>query len=347
MSPLMGSCFRKFLTKLVVWAVCSIAVIGFVIVGMNIYEERQLAGLCERRYPLLNPALRCSQNQAESRVFVPEYEQFQSELETRINDVKKQGSITEIGVYFRDLENGPWFGINERQGFFAASLFKLPVMIAVYRKALKSSGILSEEFALTSPPDPSRVNVTDPSETVVQGQYYDVRSLLKRMIVYSDNLSMDILHVRLQQDYKDGTDPEQNIYRDIGVLSTETGGQITPKAYSALLRILYNARYLGKEYSEEALDLLSQADYKKGLAAGVPAGIPIAHKFGIRDSDKPEKFFHDCGIVYHPERPYVLCIMTIGSVVEENESLISDISARVFREVDRRAQKSADQNPLF
>ena len=339
------ACYRKPFAWIMTAAACVLLVAGTLSLVI-VFQDRRFRSSCESKYLLLNPLLRCKDG--EENVFVPDYEPFQSTLEEHIQKAKMQGTIEQVGIYFRDLSSGPWFGINEREGFFAASLFKLPIMIALYREAQQSPNILDEQFSMTSPPDPALVNLTDPSQTVVQGQYYSVRELLEKMIVYSDNVSMEILHTRLSATGSN-ENPVESIYRELGVLSTETGGQITPKAYSALLRVLYNGRYLGKEYSEEALRLLSRADFREGLDAGVPDKIVVAHKFGIRDDDRPEKFFHDCGIIYHPTRPYILCIMTRGTSIDDNIALIVDISSTVFKEVDRRTsqQKKWKDTPLY
>jgi beta-lactamase class A len=57
---------------------------------------------------------------------------------------------------------------------------------------------------------------------------------------------------------------------------------------------------------------MTRATQTDKLAAGVPKGIKIAHKIGTYDTgvaDKP-KVYTDCGIVYVPLRPYILCLMT-------------------------------------
>src|SRR5207248_2823209 len=89
--------------------------------------------------------------------------------------------------------------------------------------------------------------------------------------------------------------------------------QVSVVTYSSFFRVLYNASYLTRDDSQKALALLAGVDYKDGLVAGVPASVPIAHKFGERETTgDTTKQLNDCGIVYYPSHPYLLCVMTRG-----------------------------------
>ncbi len=89
--------------------------------------------------------------------------------------------------------------------------------------------------------------------------------------------------------------------------------------------------------SEKALGLLSSAKFEEGLSAGVPSEVKVAHKFGEREeSETNEIQFHDCGIIYFPNNPYLLCIMTKGNNLTNLETVLSTISKMVYEEVDSR-----------
>jgi hypothetical protein len=70
-----------------------------------------------------------------------------AKLETLIDTEVKKGAITFVSVYYRDLNNGPWLGINEREQFFPASLMKVPLMMHYYKVAEEHPGILDELVA--------------------------------------------------------------------------------------------------------------------------------------------------------------------------------------------------------
>jgi hypothetical protein len=69
--------------------------------------------------------------------------------------------------------------------------------------------------------------------------------------------------------------------------------------------------------------------------AGVPPEIVVSHKFGERhfEGDVEIEQLHDCGIVYKPNHPYMLCIMTRGHDVRTLAPVIAQISKMVYSHV--------------
>jgi hypothetical protein len=114
----------------------------------------------------------------------------------------------------------------------------------------------------------------------------------------------------------------------------------TARQYSHLFRALYNGTYLSKPLSEKVLELLSKTRFDRGLVAGVPEGTVVSHKFGVRnivnsdaDTTPVARELHDCGIIYYPNNPYFLCVMTRGADFPTLESVIKDISRITWNEV--------------
>lgn len=282
-------------------------------------------------YQLINPLLRCGGKA--DLLFVGEYEDFEIELAAWLDRQKEAGVIDEAAVYFRDLRAGPWFGIDERTEFVPSSLFKLPLMIAVLRASENVDDLLLEEVTLSGVYTGLQ-NVTSAEETVIPGQYYTVETLLRKMIAHSDNASQFVLKQVLVAIDPTG-DAVKAIYSDLGMVSAYEKETLTVKSYASLFRVLYNARYLPPELSEKALEILSEATFYDGLRKGIPPDIIVAHKFGIRDvPDEPDqKQLHDCGIVYHPVRPYLVCIMTRGKDRQRNADIIGEVSERIYKNV--------------
>jgi len=87
--------------------------------------------------------------------------------------------------------------------------------------------------------------------------------------------------------------------------------------------------------SEKALKYLSHIDFHEGIAGGVPAGVPVASKFGekVLDDGKVVEL-HEFGIVYHPRGPYLLGVMTKGSDLGRQSAVIREISRLIYAEID-------------
>jgi beta-lactamase class A len=280
-------------------------------------------------YKYINPLLECDGfNVGDSKNYNTLKRNIQTIIDTQINNHK----ISFASVYYRDLNNGPWFGINEKEYFSPASLVKVPVMIAYYKLAETDPLILQKKLVNTRPYDPKEQNIV-PEVSLAVNQEYTIEELIRRMIVYSDNLAYDLL--------LDNIDNQKifNVYRDLGADISKAsedpnGNIITVTDYASFLRILFNSSYLDKDSSEKALKLLSEVAYKNGLVAGVPKNVLVAHKFGERQyMGTGEKQLHDCGIVYEPQKPYLLCIMTRGNNFENDAALIRSISSTVYKQI--------------
>ena len=110
--------------------------------------------------------------------------------------------------------------------------------------------------------------------------------------------------------------------------------------YSVFFRVLYNATYLSINHSELALKILGDTKFAEGLRAGVPEHVAIAHKFGYRRMDgalrdTPSSQLHDCGIVYYPNKPYFICVMTKGNNINDLKAFIGEVSEAVYRDVEK------------
>jgi beta-lactamase class A len=299
--------------------------------GFSRHSGLQYLTLSERGLQHITPLLDCEM--ARDYVEDSELKPFESRVENFIKNVESKKWGDDIAIYFRDLKNGPWFGIGKTQGFYPASLLKVPEMISLLKEADSNPALLKKKI-LYNNPELESVQNAEVADKLILGKSYTVEELLKRTLVNSDNVSANLLG--------DVTDPValRKTFDDLGIpdpyyLNDQRGYMISPELYSSFFRILYNASYLSKEMSEKALRYLIDSDYKGGLVAGVPPTIEVAHKFGLRKINGVKQL-HDCGIIYYPNHPYLLCVMTSGPVPEYLDNTIAEISRFVFEEVDRQ-----------
>lgn len=256
---------------------------------------------------------------------------FQGELAKFVGGINGSIGVSDVAVYFRDLNNGPAFGVKQDDLFIPASLLKVPVMMAYFKAAEKTPEILSSNISV--PTDILSVDIPQlepPEKRIEVGKQYTVEELITRMIVYSDNQSLISLFEKMPGEEL------MNLYKLLGVDSaviSDPTASISVRQYSAFFRILFNSSFLSQNYSEKALGILTESAFEKGLRSGVPNEVPIAHKFGEREIQGALQL-HDCGIVYYPKHPYLLCIMTRGTDFTKLQNAISSISSFVYSEVD-------------
>ncbi len=284
-------------------------------------------------YQFTNPLLECE-------IYQPSELQNIILIRKKVEALLAQYKENEIAVYFRDLNNGPWFGINEKISFTPSSLLKVPLLMAYLKYAENSPEIFKEKIVYDLKASESveklsfNQNFVSSYEQLKLGETYTVEELLIRMITASDNEAAILLYASMEPKAKN------EVYKDLGLAVPQpeiSENFIRVKDYATFFRILFNASYLNRQMSEKALEILSKTEFKNGIVAGVPSNIIVSHKFGERtfasENDNNIKQLHDCGIVYYPEHPYLLCIMTRGEDFQKLAEIIREISALIYNEI--------------
>lgn len=331
--------FREIFTK--TWGLLFAGIIvGF---GVAFFVQKMLVSkedenkdefsLSETRaggYKFINPLLECDDFNSEGEIAISSIRQ---EIENYIKDAKATGTASHVSVYFRSLNNGAHLGIKSDERYAPASLLKVPYLLLAFKRAQDDPSFLQKKILFNKRQGGIAPNITD-TGLVVLGKSYSVEELVYKMIVHSDNDAKDmVVSFFTEADI-------MQMLADMGLVipsATNENEIMSVKEYASFFRILYNATYLNRTYSEKALNILSQTTFKGGLLAGVPEGTVVAHKFGERgflNSNVVQ--LHDCGIVYVNNNPYLLCVMTRGTDFQQLSRIIANISAIVYRNVSVR-----------
>lgn len=282
-----------------------------------------------------NPSRRWTNHLLDCGYGAIEIKPIKDQLQTAIASAMAAGRVWQAALYFRQLNGYDWVGINEDDLYTPASLMKVPVLISVLRQADLQPGFLDKSI-LYQKPVQKIYDQQFATHNPEVGKSFSIRELLVLMIKYSSNEASRLLI--------ENTDKAviAAVYRDLeiplpGTVPSENF--LSVYKYARLFRILYNASYLSDANSEFALSLLSITTFDQGLVSGIPDTIPVSHKFGEREM--PEyKQLHDCGIVYVPNDPYLLCIMTRGNDLEKMAGTIAEISKIVYATVTNRIPPS-------
>ncbi len=296
-------------------------------INNNLNQIRENSG----KYKLVNRLLFV--DNSETQFF--DFGKMEESLIRYINFKKKNSEANKISVYYRDLNTGKWAGINEKEKYIPSSMLKVPTLIAYLKMAENNPDILRKEVEYDPKDDPGQYY--KPSKLLSPG-IYKVHTLLQETILKSENTASKILN--------DLYMPEiLKVYDNLHIPDpTKKDGTdndfISPEEYSSIFRVLYNSSYLRESSSETVLELLTLTEFDRGIVGGVSSGTIIAHKFGEHTKKLndivTERQLHDCGIVYYPEHPYFLCVMTSGMNFEKLQKILSEISKIVFEEVSKK-----------
>lgn len=290
---------------------------------------------CADKYPLISPEIDCQTTD----IMADQIEALRVATLDIVQKEIKQQHIKRGSVFFRDLKTKRWFGIDHQAEYYPGSLVKLPLAMGFYKMAELRPDVLQQP--LTIPKDDTATENTDqhypPQDPLQSGSSYMVGEMIRHMLVYSDNAPFEPL-----MNY--GAAFIEKAFNDLGVNEVRQGDEIvgwtsSVSTYAGSLRSLYNASYLQSESSNAILDLLSQSTFNKGIVAGLPQGIKVAHKFGEgTGTDEQGKLItytlNDCGIIYKPEQPFILCIMTEGQDFIKMESVIQSIARATYNGIE-------------
>ncbi len=315
----------------------------FILLSLSVYlfvNKESRDAVCDNNdLSHLNPQIVCIEKQVVNK---RNYVVFKRQLQEFIKKSKERGDSDLVSVYFRDLQYGPTFGVDEYEKFSPASLLKLPMMIAYLAESESESesesSILNTKIFFQGYNNDITQSIP-PTKSAKENTNYTIYELLEFLIKYSDNNSYYALLAYLNK-ISTNTQILRDTFIDLGVIDPKSNldETITVKSYAGIFTQLFNSSYFTKkETSEMALELLTDTDYHSGIVAGVPVSLKVAHKFGERfDESTNLKQLHDCGIVYYPQNPYLLCVMTKGDDIDKLASVIAKVSEMVYKEFDAR-----------
>jgi beta-lactamase class A len=271
-----------------------------------------------------------------------ELKPFRYKVDAYIQRKVSSGEASTISVFFRDLTGGHRFGIREQEAFSPESLLKLPLMIAYFKWAESDPHVLRRRIPYADGDDATERQNINPAKPLEKGRSYAIDDLILRMIAYDDSDAHALLMANLPPGYLD------RIYKDIytNYDPAKKDDVVTLSAYASFFRVLYNASYLNKKMSEKALRYLSRSAFRDGIVAGIPSNVDCAIKFGERtiqadaggdSGERAVKQLHEFGIIYYPNRPYLMGVMARGDPGKLT-NIMREVTTLIYEEVDRQVR---------
>lgn len=237
-------------------------------------------------------------------------------LRRAVNEYIEKQTDTKIQYYFEYLPSGITIGVNERDILPSGSLVKTPGVLAIYKKIEKGELKETDEVALKAEFKDKEFGDFWQKPT---GTKITIDEAIRLTLSESDNTTFRmILSLLSDKEIKEAYEST-----DLYFEPTEEGIRpyVSPKSYSSVFKALYLSVYLNPENSNKILQYLSESEFNAGILRHISPSPTVAHKIGVvRFDDEP--VYSDCGIVYAPKRPYIICIM----VHDEEEKALEHIA---------------------
>jgi beta-lactamase class A len=267
-------------------------------------------------------------------------DQAEGQVQARI---AKSGA--DVAIAFRTLDGKEEWFLRADDSFHAASTMKIPVMIELFHQVpegkltLDDPIVIKNEFRSIVDGSVYKLDPGDDSEAALykaEGQTRPVRELLELMITKSSNLATDLLVEKLVVEniratvHALGADG-MNVLRgveDDKAYEKGLNDTTTARALLVLLQAIAEGQAVDADASRQMIEILKRQKFNEDIPAGLPPGIPVAHKTG-----DITKIHHDAAIVY-AQRPFILVILTRG-IQDEKQSaaLMADITRLLYQAV--------------
>ncbi|WP_304580741.1 serine hydrolase, partial [Dubosiella newyorkensis] len=237
-------------------------------------------------------------------------------LKKKLDDYLKENEIDaqEVGYVVIDLLSGDSIGANEDTYFYAASTYKLPLVMVWYEKINDQEAKLDEELVFLEDTYEEGGHIGTDYE---YGSSISIQELLEAMIIESDNSAAHILYENLggwpafKKELKK-FDPTQKI--DEKYISYDN--EFTPKNMGNILKYFYSH----KDEFEKLLKDLKKS--KPGEFLDRNLNVYFPQKYGSYDYS-----YNAAGINFNTH-PYAIVIDTV--LGDYGEVVIGDMNEIVY-----------------
>jgi beta-lactamase class A len=251
-----------------------------------------------------------------------------------------------MGVAVLDLTDGRLLLNGADRVFPTASSIKLAILLELYRQDQESRNGAQGKAKLSDLYTFDAKDLIDDSQ-IMAGLTPGISRLTNHdlaqfMVAVSDNAATNILYDRVGKDNVNAT------LRSIGLTKTMLRRKMidlaaarrgdenvaSPREMVMLLDAIYKEKVLNKETTAELIKQLSTLKKNSYLSVLLPASVQVADKPGDLDGVRT-----DSGIVFAPNRPFAISVMTSWDRDEPAaERAIGEVAREAYRYFEMRGK---------
>lgn len=232
---------------------------------------------------------------------------------------EKQASLS-MGLKF--LDNDDCVSVNAGAVVPAASLIKLLIAVEIFRQAEEGALSLDDRMVMR---ESDRVD-GGPLFARDAGTPFTVRELVEAMLVVSDNTATNMLIDRVGMARVNACGASLGLERtalqrkmmDFASLERGVDNVTCASDMVHLLDRIVRGTAMAPERCREMLAILKRQHWRTRIPKLLPPGVEVANKTG----ELPGGVGCEAAVVWHPARPYILCIFSRG-LTEDDYALLS------------------------
>jgi beta-lactamase class A len=229
------------------------------------------------------------------------------------------------GVVISDPSTGETVSVEADGRFLAASINKLPVLMALYRSAAAGTVDLDDEISMQA--SDIQAYGTGSLYTKPVGHTITLRECAGYLIKESDNTAWKMLDRYLGRDYI-----RSELYA-AGARSTEywIPNTTTPNDVLIMLEKISDPSYTTPDLSDEMLGLMTNTDFEDRLPHLLPNDARVSHKIGSYSAT-----FGDAGVVFangsrSTEDAYFIVVMADETGEGTARAAMQEMSLATYR----------------
>ena len=234
-------------------------------------------------------------------------------------------------VWIEDLDTG-WVAAHQAEKPFpAASVVKVPILVACLQKAQAGELDLAEPVTLRGR---DKADGSGVLKEMPNGSTLTVGELAELMVTRSDNTAANLLISRL------GMEALNRSFLEMGLTGTRLSRKMmdfsqrksgvenwtTARDISLVFRRIYRGERMSPAVARRCLELLEQQKINDRIPALLPPGTVVAHKTGLEKG-----VCHDSGILFTENGAVLVCVLTRnGAKAKPAKKFIARVASRAF-----------------
>lgn len=223
------------------------------------------------------------------------------------------------GIDFRDMDSNETWQFNHDMSFTAASVIKLPIMVAAFKAYENRTFTFSDEMVLKRE---ERVGGSGILQHMAPGTQLTIYDVMTLMIIQSDNtatnMMIDLLGIDMIQETMDELELHNSVITNkLMIVSTSRKGpnQVTAEDMTKLLTKIVRGEVVSEFACDHMIDILKKQQINDCLPGNLPdaSSGPIgshpkwelAHKTGTVTD-----ITHDVGVFYVEGRTFIASVLS-------------------------------------